>query len=58
MFIDTFFSVGKNWKKKKNPRNTTFVIISLKYWNNQWNSRKKLFIVIIALHAWDSKIKS
>ena len=47
---DTFFWVGKNFKTKclKN----TFVIISIHFWNNQWNSMKNFFIVsIIGLHT-------
>ena len=45
--------------KTKFPENTTFVIISLIFWNNQWNARKILFIVsMIGLHTSNSKIRS
>ena len=56
-YMDTFFWVGKNFQNKF-PKNTTFVIISLNFWNDQWNSRKKFFIVsMIGLQTWNSKIK-
>ena len=46
----TFFWVGKIFKTKF-PKNTTFMIISLNFWNNQWNSRKNLFIVwLVYIH--------
>ena len=36
---------------------TAFVIISLKFWNNQWNSRKNFIIVnMLGLHIWNSKL--
>ena len=36
---------------------TAFVIISLKFWNNQWNSRKNFIKVnMLGLHIWNSKL--
>ena len=45
--------------KTKFPKNRTFVINSLNFWNNQQNSWKNFFIVsIIDLHTWNSKVRS
>ena len=36
---------------------SAFVIISLKFWNNQWNSRKNFIMVnMLGLHIWNSKL--
>ena len=60
--LDFFFFFNFEWAKilKTNfQKNTAFVIISLNFWNNHWNSRKNLFIVsMIGLHIWNSKIRS
>ena len=51
-----FFEWAKIFETKL-PKNTTFVIISLNFRNNQWNSRKNLFTVrMIGLHTWSSKL--
>ena len=54
----TLFLSGQKFSKQ-NFQKTTFVIISLNFWNNQWNSRKNFFTVsMTGLHTWNNKIRS
>ena len=53
-----FFEWAKLFKTKF-PKSTIFVLISLNFGNNWWNSRKYFFIVnMIGLDTWNSKIRS
>ena len=53
-----FFLSGQKFSKQ-NFQKTTFVIISLNFWNNRWNSRKKFFkMSMIGLNTWKSKSRS